>query len=66
MPVLMTPTYIADPKLRQRMNDAAIAILSVMFDVDQQMESDRQVAGLCDQYDREEADRDIPRWWMEE
>lgn len=47
--------------MARRVNLTAAVIRSALLELRQE----QQVARICDQYDREEADRDCPRWWHE-
>lgn len=62
MTVLMIPAAVSDPDLAARMAAAARLIVSAIMSVAEET----RVQQICSEYDRCEADRDIPRWWMGE
>jgi len=62
MTVLMIPAAVGDSDLAARMAATARVIVATMMSVVE----DTRVQQMCDEYDRCEADRDIPRWWMGE
>jgi hypothetical protein len=61
--VPLEPSLWGDEELAARVSSASREILSVMLSVSEDLAWDRRCEELCDEYDRDEADRDCPRWW---